>query len=671
MKKTLLLLAAMLLCSVGIKAADDPQLVDFGVMVLDTPYAFECSTHVMYHDVQGEFRAPEDMVLEAHYAEGGMDVLWPWPNPEHYIDEEHPAIEYSMSLDNTYMSIELKAGQTVYFYKQWVMAPFTVTLKKAGGDFDLEKTLPEAGKLLSMGDGDNYQSAFYFQTSVSVESASVSAAGKEIETEARVYDYMPRTVVVDIKYPIVKMLKEGTLQANDEVTVNVKGVRNLAGDLYNGDGVASVTYKVKKLPMYVVSETSGEGTPLWNDFYAYFQPSTKTGIVKIELSEEPVNPGYVSGDISIGDPTYPQNIYIENLKDIMTVEGKIITIDFRGKNRFIKNILPSVTDPTEEPYQYMSLKIGSLYGADGQKILTDDMGTEGTINHYWNFKDQPEPLASVDYTLVPTSVTPADMDEVEELKQIDFTFDCDMYIYPSMSRISLKGLSGQVYAGNLVMSDDHRTLSFVPDTPVTKEDTYSLQIIEGSVGNEAWMTSGYVTGAANARISTNVVVAKQWDPVKMDFTPLRTEPPEGLDLTMLRVTRVFFDEAVYYNYIWSTLSFTGPDGNEIPCTFEAKGEEYFHLEISFEEPKTEEGTYTLTIPEANFGNKLWRESDYISGRCNPEIVYSWEIKQSGIDTISADEVAADEAIFNLQGIRVANPTQPGIYIKGGKKIYIK
>jgi hypothetical protein len=42
-----------------------------------------------------------------------------------------------------------------------------------------------------------------------------------------------------------------------------------------------------------------------------------------------------------------------------------------------------------------------------------------------------------------------------------------------------------------------------------------------------------------------------------------------------------------------------------------------------------------------------------------------------INTVNADVQAEDDAIYNLQGVRVERPTERGVYIKGGKKIYVK
>ena len=46
--------------------------------------------------------------------------------------------------------------------------------------------------------------------------------------------------------------------------------------------------------------------------------------------------------------------------------------------------------------------------------------------------------------------------------------------------------------------------------------------------------------------------------------------------------------------------------------------------------------------------------------------------QTGVEAVVSDSAAkADNRIFNLQGIQVVNPTQPGIYIQNGKKFIVR
>ena len=48
-----------------------------------------------------------------------------------------------------------------------------------------------------------------------------------------------------------------------------------------------------------------------------------------------------------------------------------------------------------------------------------------------------------------------------------------------------------------------------------------------------------------------------------------------------------------------------------------------------------------------------------------------ELVATGIINVNADRREADDAIYNLQGIRVTDTSAPGIYIRGGKKFVVR
>ena len=59
-----------------------------------------------------------------------------------------------------------------------------------------------------------------------------------------------------------------------------------------------------------------------------------------------------------------------------------------------------------------------------------------------------------------------------------------------------------------------------------------------------------------------------------------------------------------------------------------------------------------------------------------EFILEWEaLENSGEEETAIVEIAEDtfenEAIYNLQGIKVLKPVKGNIYIKGGKKFYVK
>ena len=90
---------------------------------------------------------------------------------------------------------------------------------------------------------------------------------------------------------------------------------------------------------------------------------------------------------------------------------------------------------------------------------------------------------------------------------------------------------------------------------------------------------------------------------------------------------------------------------------------------------TEPGTYTFVIPEATVFNEGYYpdSEDFGIGwgaLYNPEVRLVYTIKDAS--AISGVEVeAANGKVYNLQGVRVGNKLQKGVYIVNGKKVYVK
>lgn len=85
----------------------------------------------------------------------------------------------------------------------------------------------------------------------------------------------------------------------------------------------------------------------------------------------------------------------------------------------------------------------------------------------------------------------------------------------------------------------------------------------------------------------------------------------------------------------------------------------------------EDGTFVTDNPNARMASQIAPYSAFVK-ILDPyftNIKYSVGIP-SGVEVIEADDIDADAEIYNLQGIRVKNPT-PGIYIVNGEKVYLK
>ena len=103
------------------------------------------------------------------------------------------------------------------------------------------------------------------------------------------------------------------------------------------------------------------------------------------------------------------------------------------------------------------------------------------------------------------------------------------------------------------------------------------------------------------------------------------------------------------------------DGVELEQISDASyGIDWNELVIRTSKDYTEDGVYTLEVPEGFFLDG--------SGQALPAVTFTWTIaKGDGIQSIKAD---SKQAVYTLDG-RKANASQRGIIIKGGKKVLVK
>lgn len=95
----------------------------------------------------------------------------------------------------------------------------------------------------------------------------------------------------------------------------------------------------------------------------------------------------------------------------------------------------------------------------------------------------------------------------------------------------------------------------------------------------------------------------------------------------------------------------------------------FGVEFNIAALELTPGNYTLTVPAQYLDIEL---DDYAVTNYNPEIVYSFEVKESAVSVLEKEN--APSAIYNLQGVKVTNDlnTLPaGIYVINGKKFAIR
>ena len=90
---------------------------------------------------------------------------------------------------------------------------------------------------------------------------------------------------------------------------------------------------------------------------------------------------------------------------------------------------------------------------------------------------------------------------------------------------------------------------------------------------------------------------------------------------------------------------------------------------------TEEGVYTLTVP-AEYTTYTYDDMEYYLNA--NALVFTWEVKESGVDLIYAGEDGAIN-VYTVDGVQVVkNGTaadvrnlRGGIYVINGKKVYLR
>lgn len=91
-------------------------------------------------------------------------------------------------------------------------------------------------------------------------------------------------------------------------------------------------------------------------------------------------------------------------------------------------------------------------------------------------------------------------------------------------------------------------------------------------------------------------------------------------------------------------------------------ESSYYVNIKFDEPITEEGDYTIDIPEGIFGDKEWYDSDYMAGTCNPAMTLYYTVGAAAPEgELFTTDPAAGSNVTSLNSIT--------IYVGDGTKNY--
>lgn len=219
---------------------------------------------------------------------------------------------------------------------------------------------------------------------------------------------------------------------------------------------------------------------------------------------------------------------------------------------------------------------------------------------------------------------------------------------------------------------------------ITEAGTYRVVIPEGIIFNEMFGTDEAVCNRDTVLVYT---IAGEPAPERFEF--LSASPADGSTVAApFSTVTITMNGAIDEDYIGGfdskkVIKVTDAKGNLVTtATITKPGDESITTNnaiLTFAEPITEDGTYTITIPAGTLYDKLY--DSYLTDfgvsegtLYNDEIVLTYTVSTtSGINDVTID--FTNKEVYTVDGIKLnvtkTSKLQKGVYIVDGKKVIIK
>ena len=308
----------------------------------------------------------------------------------------------------------------------------------------------------------------------------------------------------------------------------------------------------------------------------------------------------------------------------------------------------NVNDAVTESGKYYVVLQDSIYNmGEGYTVTTND--SEVRIPY--------TVLKAPEKTITLTAADPASESKVEALESITLQFD--EWVYADECKVEVLNKTTYVfYDATLSINPKNRNMATVTfaDGPITDEGSYTLTIKEASVGDQEWFENERMTGKTNATINLYYTISKNIGGGD-DNTDYVSDPANLTTVTSLHVIHIW-NTAVSEMGCGSGKAVLKRDGAELESIADAEwGEDFNELVLTTSKEYTEDGVYTLEIPEGFFLSG--------TGDALPAITFTWTVS-GGSDGMHSIVITADEDTYSLDGRRM-KAYRNGIVIKNGKK----
>ncbi len=462
-----------------------------------------------------------------------------------------------------------------------------------GKSINLVSTSPEANTVFPLGNGGFL--SLTFDSPVSIGSAVLQTGATTAEISGTTYG---KDVSFELKNTLFHWLQSGVMKAGDTFTLTINGIKS-ANDpsiLYNGDGKLVLSWTSSEKPAEVVKST------LPNSFKSYWATTAPDGIATIEYDAEISAEHQPQATISFGDAEVEGEYYVENIP--VTVSGKILSLDFRGKRRIPSNMVASGTN-----YGTMRLKIYNIRTTDGNYVYSEGQGTFGSFQHSFSYE-----FVAVDLT---TEFTPASGTSLTGVNSVELWLS-------DGNAVTFDGVNVEYKDANNVM----QTVTYTKD-----QCNYTDNGLDGATLN--------IPITAEMQAGTNVTITltnlSSIDGTEREITATYNIKEELILEGVAPVNNSVVEELSFFHLFFNTGIFisenakatiTNTDNGNIvgsynldvlvmPANMEYESSEIY---ISLETPITEAGNYSVTIPAGVIGNA--------SDATNDEIILNYQVKPS-------------------------------------------
>lgn len=281
-----------------------------------------------------------------------------------------------------------------------------------------------------------------------------------------------------------------------------------------------------------------------------------------------------------------------------------------------------------------------------------------------------------------TNVNPAPAQDMETLPtQFVFTFSRNITLGSASMANDASPKVGVDIREYTTVTDNVLTVTLPEGS--TASDTFLRLILQVTDITGAYITYGEVTDYVVAEYTKKVVANT--------FICSNITPAEGV-VTSLKEFTLTFVGANEYDQVGGfdpakEIVLKDETGNTVTTgtvDFAADFSQMLDVVITLAQEVSEEGTYTLFIPEQTVYNGLYYDmaDDFgvsLGAIYNPELTYTYTIQASSIGTVTAEELSGIVEVYSVQGVllRRADASEAlqglakGIYIVNGKKVAVK